>query len=334
MPKKGGTKGSRKVTVKRSHAKANVKNLKKTTKKGAYAKSAKKNFQKRRAPFTETKQQTDVLVAAKTGNMTGTAIDNIRLTTEPLEIAYKDTAGNPKELTILPLNSFMNMNQGFDESDMIGQNVFSKYLKCKLEISLPSGGNQIRHPCDMYLIHGFITQPIGNTLHTVPDMLNFTRNDYTEHIEEQLLEYFNQRSDKLSYIPKKTSNVKFLGYRKLKVKRSSNLGPDPQAIVTVTGSDDLIGSTVAQYGAHPVINMSCNWPMMRKTHYVKGQAGTTATPLDFYYPNYSWLPFVALYNPTAHEFLSTITYPGSGPSTNDPPKMFVRYNSIHYYTDS
>ena len=80
--------------------------------------------------------------------------------------------------------------------------------------------------------------------------------------------------------------------------------------------------------------MVCSWPMKRKIHYELGTAGSTPTPLQFYYPNYAWLPFVALFNPTANEFLSTVTYPGDGPATNNPPKMYVRYNSIHYFSDS
>ena len=300
--------------------------LKKTTKKGAYNKTRKKNFQIRRAPFVETKFQTDVMVSLKSGNMTGDPEDTIRRTTEPLEIEYKNSAGNPKELTIFPLQSFMNMNQGFDQSEMVGNQIYSRYLKCKLEFQLPYGGNQIRHPCDMFLIHGWVTQKIGNTMHTVPDALNFTRSDYNEHIEEQILQYFNQRSDKLEFIPKKTSNLKILGYRKLKVKKSSNLGPDPNTISTAT--------QITNAGAHPVINMVCSWPMKRKLHYELGTAGSTPTPLQFYYPNYCWLPFVALFNPTANEFLSTVTYPGDGPATNNPPKMYVRYNSIHYFSDS
>jgi hypothetical protein len=297
--------------------------MRRTTRRGAYKKNAKRQFQKRRAPFVETKSQTDVLVAAKANNLTNTPIDEIRLTTEPLLISY-GTAATPKELTILPLNSFMNMNPGFTSADMIGSSIYSRYLKCKVEFQLPYGSNQIRHPCDMFLIHGFITQPLGTTLHTVPDTLNLSRADYTEHIQEQLEQYFNQRADKLEYIPKRTSNIKFLGYRKLKVKKNANLGPPP-----IAGLDS---TSITQAGAHPVINMTCNFPMKRKVHYNKGDSNIAA--YDFYYPNHSFLPFVALFNPTANEFLSTVTYPGSGPATNNPPSMYVRYNSIHYFSDS
>jgi len=313
--------------------------LKNTTRKGAYGKGAKKNFQKRRQPFVETKNQTDAIVALKGGATTGTEVDKLRLTTEPLKIEYTEpdptnpTANIPKELTILPIQAYMNMNQGLDHTELIGHSAYARYLKCKLEFQLPFGGNQIRHPCDMFLIHGFITQPIGTNLHTVPTALDFTRTDYMNHIDQHLREYFNQRRDKLEYIPKQTSNIQLLGYRKLKVKRASNLGPDPQALVTVTGTDELTTSTISNYGSHPVINMSCSWPMKKKLHYTRGKTNSP-NGLPFFYTPYAWIPFVALFNPTANEFLSTVTYPGSGPATNNPPEMFVRYNSAFYYSDS
>lgn len=316
---------SSKGYVRRSKGRPKGKYLKKTTKKGAYKKSNKRNFQKRRAPFVETKQQTDVLVSLKSGNQTGTPSDTIRLTTEPLQILY-GTAADPQEMTILPINSFMNMNPGLDQSSMIGNAIYSRYLKCKFEFQLPFGTNQIRHPCDMFLIHGFVTQPIGNSFHTTPTQLDYTRTNYNDHIKEQIEQYFNQRSDKLSYIPRKTSNLNILGYRKLKVKSSHNLGPDPNTIST--------GTTIQNAGSHPVINMTCSWPTKRKIHYVKGTSAMTATPLDFYYPNYAWIPFAILYNPTAVEFNSAVTYPSGTPGVADPPDLFVRYNSIHYFSDS
>ena len=320
--------------------------LKITSRKGAYKPRQKRNFQRRRAPFVETKNQTDEIVALKTGNATGTPVDEIRRTTEPLKIDMgtwtSNTSIDPVELNIFPIQAFLNMNKGLDTSDMIGNTIYSKYLKCKVEFQLPYGGNQIRHPCDMFLIHGFVTAPTNNTFSTTPTMTAFTRKNLNDHIKEQLEQYFNQRSDKLQYIPKRTSNIKFLGYRKLKVKRNSNLGPDPQAIVAVTGTPDHsgdpvshIGSTVANYGAHPVINMTCTWPMKRKVVYNLGTAGATATALDFNYPNHSWLPFMALYNPTAVEFLNNLIYPGNAAGgAPKSPEMYIRYNSVHYFTDS
>lgn len=323
-------------TIRRSAPKtrSNPKNLKKTTAKGAYRKGVKRNFQKRRQPFVETKNQTDAIVAAKAGNLTGDPVDGIRLTTQPLLIHYSEpnpdnpAQTDPKELTIFPIQAFLNMNQGLQNSEMVGRAVYARYLKMKLEFQLPYGGNQIRHPCDMYLIHGFITQPLGLNEHTYPKALDFTRTQYKNHIDSHLRQYFNQRADKLDFIPKRTNNIKFLGYRKLKTQPKSNLGPPP--VMSATG--DGYTSATFQQGSHPLVNMTCTWPMKKKIYYTTGTSTIAALP--FMYPNWSWIPFVALYNPTAHEFLSTVTYPGAAPATNNPPNMYVRYNSNFYFSDS
>lgn len=259
-------RASTSTTFKTQRIKRKAPYLKKTTKKGAYNKNVKKNFQKRRQPFVETKSQTDVIVSAKSNNLTGDPVDTLRDTTQPLLIEYSEIhpgssppTSVPKELTILPIQAFMNMNQGLNHTELMGRAVYARYLKCKLEFQLPYGNNQIRHPCDMFLIHGFITQPIGTNLHTDPTSLEFTRTDYNNHIDTHLREYFNQRRDVLEYIPKRTSNLQILGYRKLKVKRKNNLGPDPTAIST----DDHQFT----YGAHPLVRMDCSWPMKKKILY-------------------------------------------------------------------
>ena len=71
--------------------------------------------------------------------------------------------------------------------------------------------------------------------------------------------------------------------------------------------------------------MVCNWKTKRKVHYIKGTS--TAGAIEMYYPNFSWLPFMLVYNPTAGDFLNTTLYPIE-------PKVQVRYNCIHYYSDS
>lgn len=286
--------------------------LRKTTRKGAYNKKRKQNFQNRRVPFVETKQQTDSLVALKAGVTTPGAVDDtIRLTTSPLSLS-NGVIGNVQEMNLLPLFSFYNMNKGLEASDMIGQSVYSRFLKTKLEFELPKGVNAIRHPCDVYVIHGFITQPLGYTLNTAPTQNGAERSSLINHISEQITQYFNQRLDKLQFIPKRTSNLKILGYRKLRVQNNAQLGVD-----TLPDNSNYVG-------AKPLINMVCNFPMKRKIHYVEG---TSNNSLQYNYPNYAWLPFICIYNPTAGDFLDTTLYPTE-------PKIKVRYNTIHYFQDS
>ena len=306
--------------------------LKKTTRKGAYKPVRKRNFQKRRAPFVETKKQEDVTVSLKAKLEGIVTDDTIRVTTLPLTISNGTRAGQggtaiPNTITNLPLFSFLQMNQGLGASDINGLNVFSKYLKAKVSIELPSGSLAIKHPCDLYLVHGFITLPIGSTLHTDPITSEVTRSYVHTHIQEQLQQYFNQRSDALHFIPKQRSNVKILGYRKVKPNLNSNLGAPLTPLLTSVGQ----GTVSATAGASPLVRMTCKWPMMKKVPYSTGKDSLQISNdgLQHLFPNYSWLPFMVLYNPTALQFLDPNNYADAY-----EPKFQVRYNSAHYFSDS
>ena len=142
----------------------------KTTKKGAYKPAKKANFQKRRAPFVETKHQTDEILAGKNQDLTGQIKDGIRNPVVPLELSNGNTIDGAQELNMLPVHTFFNMNNGFEQSDMIGSSVYSRYLQARLEFELPSGMRAIRHPCNLYLVHGWVTAPKNNTQHTETDI--------------------------------------------------------------------------------------------------------------------------------------------------------------------
>eukprot|EP01046_Picozoa_sp_COSAG06_P106621 COSAG06_NODE_52910_length_303_cov_0.730392_1_plen_79_part_01 len=78
--------------------------------------------------------------------------------------------------------------------------------------------------------------------------------------------------------------------------------------------------------------MTCSWNTKRKVHYVLGTDNIdpqSGTALPFNYPNYAWLPFMCLYNPTASKFLDANIY-----TQQYEPKFNVRYNSVHYFSDS
>ena len=79
-------------------------------------------------------------------------------------------------------------------------------------------------------------------------------------------------------------------------------------------------------GAKPIVNMTCNWRTKRKIHYSQGTAAAGA--IEHQYPNFAWLPFMCVFNPTAGDFLDTTLYTGG------EPKFQVRYNCIHYFSDS
>lgn len=330
MPPKTDYRAAARARVARSKAysrrtageRHRAKYMKKTTKRGAYKPVAKKAMMNRRAPFTETKSIDDILVAGKAGVLAGGSADTLRNPIYPLTI-LNGTTGSPNTFTILPVQCFSNMERGFEHTDITGDYIFSKYLKAKVEFELPGNEKMIKHPCDVYLIHGWVTLPLGKNLNTTPTQDQLTRAQYNEHIEDQLSQYFNQRQDKLIFRSKRTNNIKILGYRKLKPNNNQNLGaaPTPQIF-------DRAGGTVSTGGGSPpIVNMACNWPTKRKIYYEDG-ASSIQNGFPHLYPNFAWLPFMVVYNPTANDFLNTGVYPSG------EPQIRVRYNCKHYFSDS
>lgn len=297
--------------------------LKKTTTKGAYKASTKKNFQKRRAPFVETKQLDTLTQCIRVGIGSDENVQGLRNTLLPLELQ------NASAFNILPIFPYYKNQHGLDEGEVVGSSIYSKYLKSKVEFELPSGDNLIRHPAEVYLVHGWVTAPTNATAHTTPSDKNMTMAFYMNHIDDQLQQYFNSRLDKLQVIPKRTSNVKINGYRKLKVRETANLGVNTGQFES--GLDDIL------YGAKPLINMTCNWKCMKKLHLTRGENVVhNGFTTEFRYPNHSWIPFMMVYSPTFQSFTDNIAGPGLKPiyPPGVEPKIKVRYNTIHYYSDS
>lgn len=273
--------------------------LKKTTAKGAYAKGAKKNFAKRRAPMVETKSRTH-------SDLVHTYGDPI---TNPLATQY---IVNDDAYTDFPLTSYLSMDQGFLEEQMVGNSIFVKYLKAKYEFTMPSGKDTIDFPAEVYLIHGFVTAPSALTNSTVPQAQTLTRTGWSQLVHRVVEDYFNDDTDQLLFLPKVRTNLKILGRRRLKVNKNNQLGAVPDL--------DL------QKGAVAPIHMTCNWPMMRKIHYEQGQPQTNGAGAhdQFMYPNSSWRPFCCLYSPNFQAFAD------KGANC----QIQVRRNDATYFTDS
>jgi len=159
--------------------------------------------------------------------------------------------------------------------------------------------------------------PLNATSLTPTPVENVTYTDIFNHIRHYVKEYYNDRKDTLQFPEKRERHIKFLGYRKLKTDKNSEL--------PVQGVSDVATTR----GSLAPINMSCKWDIMRKVHYDKGAntpaLGDPATyPMaDFNFPNQSWLPFTVLYNP---QFASTPAGAGN--------LWQVAHNSQMWYSDS
>lgn len=308
--------------------KANRKNLRKTTKKGAYKPARKKQMAIRRAPMTEQKtRETSDLVSA----VPSLAILNTLLP----QALVNDQAYNS-----LPLPVLTYMVNGTDEPEMIGRSIFAKYLTMKLEIKFPTGvsnegaGNVLAsglQPRELYLIHGFVkTSPnLTSRTDTTPDKFEYhqaTGDDDTAMnlwLASQIQPYFDDRQDKLLFIPKQNANIKILKYQKI-VPNLQRQWDAPLVIQSNVEEDEPDKYFTA--GSIPLVNRTIKWPMMRKYHYEKGTAPDPSTDADFYYPNTNqWIPFACFYNPMFADYAQT---------TNLDERVNHRSNQILYYTDS
>ena len=310
----------------RGKSKASKGNLKKTTKKGAYNQNKKKNFQIRRAPFVETKRRVHSEIAILNSGTAGTPSLNYQQPINGLSIPNNDA------FTLLDLASYYRNSHGFEDHNVIGDSLYSKYLKLKLQIKFPEGTSMIVNPVKVYLITGWVTQPAGFTNNTTPTDQGATAVDLRAHISNQLKEYFDSRSDYLKFTEKQQANVKIEKWISIKPNLNSAIAAVPGQIDFPVDATKPEGTRVIRStGAVPYVNRSFTWKTMRKVHLTQGTSLPTNTDapnpdIQNLYPNHNnWLPFALIYNPD---------YERMRDRNNDDVEMTAFYNDIHYYTDS
>lgn len=305
--------------------------MKKTTKKGAYRKPVKKVMQKRRAPFVETKNRTHEELGLITADVDPqpTAANLKNWITNPMPTGADVLVDNDDAYTHFVMQSFLSMSRGFNENEMIGNSVYGRYLNAKFQFTFPRDTQGWTVPVDLELIHGWVTVPIGNTSVTrvgtgaAPINIDtWTRSNTSSYISEKVKEFFNERRDKLQWIPKQITGLNILKRQKIR----PNLNKSLSVQITPVGDN---GTTMV--GSLPDVYKNLSWKINRKIHYVTGtspaavQQGSPADAQQFCYPNHSWLPFVVLFNPNFAEIA------GAG---GDNTKISVRHNNIFYYSDS
>lgn len=280
---------------------------KKKAKVSAYRSTRKKQMVNAMRPMVETKSRTAEEVAIQAQS------------TEIVDPTEYGALLNDDAITQIPLIPFNTMKQGLNEDEMIGLSCYARWLKCKLQIKLPEGVNAIQHPADLYIVHGWVKAPVAKTSFTNIKPNQVSPNTVNSHVVQHIKDFLDEREDKLRFVPKQNTNIKILGYKRVKPNRNGALGVPASAFGTT-----IVSSGFKTVGANPIINHSCTWRIMRKIHYTHGAvlsgSGTPAYPT--LYPNASWLPFLVLYNPTYEEF-----------STADAARIQVASNSCFWYSD-
>jgi hypothetical protein len=290
-----------------TRAKRTGKAMKATTSRGAYNPKKKKNMMIRRAPFVETKSKTSEDL-----------VDQQFRATPPTEFYQSNTPHkhiNPEV--------FFAWKQGLGEAEMVGRSVYLKYLKRKIIVRFPQPPFQTTagvdkeipiYPQNLELIWGFVPQPLNLTGNTNPVKVYENTIDHTNaHINQRVVDYFNDRADFLRFVPKKASTIRIIGRRKVKPDMRHFSGMAPQ----VDSKDDIVGNV-------PDYQTSIYWPMMRKIHLEKAN-DFTGTGVEGYFPNYAHLPFCILYDRDWDDLPADkrVAYAPS-----------VAFNDAIYYSDS
>lgn len=320
MPKKAGSEMAvrgKLADVRRGRAKP-PRYMKRTTKKGAYKKTAKKNFQIRRAPFVETKTRTH----EEMSNAIDPAVDPVNAIPNPILPSMLKCGTSEDAFHIFTPLSFNSMSQGVKEDTMLGQSVYSRYLKMKVKFMFPQNTWSINFPVDIYLIHGFVTAPLALTANTTQTQDSLNRPLLVSYLQQHVKQYFDDLSDDMRFIPKTTTNMKILGYQKIRPNINRSIAP-PNLV-------QYDGQGTSVLGNLPDVKRSINWPTNRKVRYTQGSPITSAAAgadhnTPFLYPNESWLPFACVYIPQNDSW-------GSAP--NDKNFINISYNDIHYFSDS
>lgn len=306
--------------------------MRKVTKRGAYRPAQKRNFMRKRGAVVETKRKThedlrDPTFFAGTGE-------------NPVQDHMEFKIYKSEHVMMNPLTYYL-WSQGLSQSQHVGQAVTLKYLKQKIHVRFPqpsqaytdeSGttSNQITPfiPQRYELIWGFVPVSLnlgGNAEYTGGPTANTVDLDQIKaHVNNRVQDYFNARKDDLRFIPKKDSNIRILGRRKVR--------PDMRYVSTAppTVTDGFTTDSVV--GTIPDYKTSVSWPVKGKKLWLE-QTGNIdgGNKLIAMYPNYSaLLPFCTLVN-WNHDELK-LAYPDTTDQFLRSPS--IAWNDAIYFTDS
>lgn len=273
----------------------------------------KKQFVRQRQGVVETKSRTHEEISADPppGTDMNLANNKHKYIIDPTNYQY---ISNTQAYTFFHPTSFLSFNQGMDEMDLNGLTAFIKAVKMKFSLLLPYGTDAITAPFNLYLVHGYV-QSLNHTNSTLVPAHLTSRSDVRDHIEKRVKDYFDERQDKLRFIPKSGVTVNIEGYEKLLNNKKTNWLAE-------------ITSAQAPY------NKSIRFGINKKVKYEKGFPQTSEPNINpskyevHLYPNYTRLPFVLLYSPQ-HSSM-----PQDAIGVNDNKKMRVAFNDCTWFTDS
>lgn len=345
MPKRGRPKGSK-------NPKAPPKGvMKKVGKAGAYKKTVKSQMVMRRAPIVETKQRVHSDVAQINGYPAGSP--EVVNQVNPLNWRLLPT---DDAFTNIALRSWTRNTHGFGENQVIGNNIFSKYLNFKLQVRFPDGSDvkvgslktpgtyvnvpnkMIEKPTKVYLVCGWITESLNYPLNSdvspsLPAQSDADGDAIANYITQQLKPFFDDDEDKLQFRPKSTTNIKIEKYVKITPNLDGAIGTQAQPYQQWSNNLGENVNAIEPNGSIPDVYRSWSTKTNRKIPLTEGKE-VSVYPVDKQnlFPNNSWIPFAVIYNPDYQFQLGNIKIADG--EVAQVQNLQFRYNDAHYFTDS
>lgn len=227
------------------------------------------------------------------------------------------------------LKTFIEMFKGVDNDQFIGDTVFSKYISMKLNFTFPQENYSIRTRYRIQLIHGWMTAPLAFpptrlAPDTGPERGTVTMEELIGTIVGRIDPAFNQALDRMQFREKEKRIYKIEGKQWLKCDRDGMIAHPQTTAVLVDGM------TAEDYtvGGPPDIFKQLHWKPMREVRYTYSSGGGEG---EYWYPNESWIPFVAIFTPDYGQIVNHEN-PTQPPTDEYFPKVEVA--TCHWYTDS
>lgn len=237
---------------------------KKPNPKNAYAN--RKNFRPNIQPFTETKKITE-------GNQ---AADVVQL---PTTSAF----------TMIAPHSYLFRKQGTAEGEMVGDNIYGRYLGTKLRFVFPSGSDSLFESTKLHIYYITVHQDFALTKYTSPTMdgaAGPSKTQVENHIANQLKEFYDTKNDRMQFHDR-LSGFTINKHHQIKANRNAQISM-PQNASSATTGWGTVGDQFHNY----------SWTIKQKLHYQPWN--TTEGGTDTHYlnrPGRAGYKAIVIYNP-------------------------------------
>lgn len=336
-----------------------------STKKSRYAPRQKQRMINRSNPIAENKQ----VEGSQISLFMGLKEDNYPVlndfSTPPVNGPTHPNAGEPTGAGGYAMNSShwhfnpdsaMYQTHGFDDSQMNGRSVYQRLCAAKFLIKWPqptmnTGINKYGEegpeladningiipetPQSYKLYWGWVPIKMGLTSKTTPHANKVTAVEIENFVNQRVTDYFDERTDRIKFIPKTSSTIKIIGSKKIYPPKSDSLLGRLPTSIDPGYLEDL------QEGSIPDTLVKIKWPINRKIHFEPttnfsgdNPGASEADATTAFYKNYDWMPFAVIVS-WNHDKLPEDTQATDDTGwerTRRCPQVLV--NDITYYRDS